>query len=461
MLTLQGQSSHDNGSTSSAERVEVASGALGRLGARSARGSRRLRGLVAAVGLGRLSLALGVGARAVGGSHGSGLGAGRAPAGLGGGRLGGRRLVAGGSAGLSGSRGRGSRGGAAAGGSRGVLVALAREIKDGLRVQVAANDTETGIGGLGLGILHGVPPDIGLAEHGAANLLPVVLGILLAGDSGARLLTRDGPAGLSDPDGLAGASVLDLLKSSEVEVAAVGNLVVLVVLEVGVGVHAEPVKSVNDGLVGAVDVGGPGVDVAEGSILQAGALDGIADLLDVVDNGLGVGAREAVGVLLAEVGVTVKILATNGDTGNETVELAAVLVNCLLEGGDFVLEAVAGGPETEEKASLCVDGSLDGGDGLVGSAGLLFGGHQLAGIQIINTGSIGSTYNHGVETGTAEDAIGSLQVSGSLELGLEVGLLLGGTTSEGAAIVEAGEGGSCGADGDGQRQQARGRRHFV
>ncbi len=48
----------------------------------------------------------------------------------------------------------------------------------------------------------------------------------------------------------------------------------------------------------------------------------------------------------------------------------------------------------------------------------------------------GTTDNHGVETGAAEDAGGTDEALRRLKLGFEIGLLLGSTGREGRAIVE-------------------------
>ena len=128
--------------------------------------------------------------------------------------------------------------------------------------QGAADDAKAGAWGVGGGVLEGVPPDVGLAEHGAADVVPESLGVLGGGDGLAKGLAADGVAGLGDPDGLPGGGGLGLTEGVEEELLVVLDAVVEGVLEVGVGVDADPVTGVSDGLVGAVDPSGPGVDVA-------------------------------------------------------------------------------------------------------------------------------------------------------------------------------------------------------
>ena len=444
---LQSNSSHDHGNSGGGEGVDLAStvavdgstsasglsagAAVGRslgtaaaraasvttvtasgLRARAAVDTRGARGAYEGGGLRRRGVVAAV--------HGGGAVAVAALLGGGGGSIG---------AGLGVLRGLGRSLGSL-GGGRGGLVALAVEVKG--RLAVSAHQAEAGAG---TGILESVPPDVGLAEHGASDLLVVVLGVVGAGNGLVLSRANDGPASLGDPDGLASTGTLNLLESGVVQSLAVLNAVGLLVLEVGVGVHAEPVEGLDQGVGGVVDVGSPGVDVTNGGLLEAGSLDGLADLVDVLDEGLGAGTGETVAVLAANDGVTVQILGTDRDTGDEAVKLTTVLVGSLLERSKLVVEGflASRAPDTEEEAGLGGNTSGNGRDGVVGGARL----------------------DHGVETGTVEGAVGAGEALGSLELGLEVGLLhvIG-------SVVEALEAGSGGADGSSHGEEARRSRHF-
>ena len=307
-----------------------------------------------------------------------------------------------------------------------LLNIVAGEIEERLAVGIGDGKIGCGRGG---GVLKNVPPDVHFTEARAASVLPEVLSILVGGLGLVLSLAADGPASLSDPDGLATGSGGSLIEGILEQVVAVLNAVGLGVLKVGVSVHAEPVAGVNEGLVGLVDVGSPGVDVADGDVLEARSLDGLANLVDVADEGLGastgVGAGELAGGSL-----TVEVLTTNGDTGNKFVELTAVLVNGLLEGSNLLVESLLAsrGPETEEQAGLGADGGGNGGDGLVGSAVL----------------------DHGVETSAGKGAIGAGEVGGSLEIPLKVslGLAL-------AVVVETLESSAGRGDGRGEGQEGR------
>ena len=157
------------------------------------------------------------------------------------------------------------------------------------------------------------------------------------------------------------------------EAGAVLNRVGLGVLKVGIGIHTQPVACLDDRTVGRVVVGGPGVNVAHGSIAQAGSLDGVTNTLDISNQGVRVGTRE-LAVLDTSWGVAVEVLTADGNTGDKTVQLVTVLVNSLLESLDLAIEGVVAGrcPEAEEKAGLGLDSSWDSGDGVVGGTALLF-----------------------------------------------------------------------------------------
>lgn len=94
---------------------------------------------------------------------------------------------------------------------------------------------------------------------------------------------------------------------------------------------------------------------------EAGALDGIADLVDVVDNGVGISTdvrsrSDALGA------VAVEVLASDGDSINDAGEIGAVLLDGACKGSQLALECrlTTRSPETEQQRSLGVDGSLDG-----------------------------------------------------------------------------------------------------
>lgn len=102
-------------------------------------------------------------------------------------------------------------------------------------------------------------------------------------------LSANGPASLGDPDGLSTSGSLGLIKGRVEETLTLADGVGLGVLKVGVGVHADPVASLNERVVGAVDIRGPGVDMADRSGADARILDSIADLADVVNENIRIG----------------------------------------------------------------------------------------------------------------------------------------------------------------------------
>jgi hypothetical protein len=176
--------------------------------------------------------------------------------------------------------------------------------------------------------------------------------------------------------------------------------------------------------------------VTDGGTAQGGAGDGGADLVDVVNELGGLNTDTSVG-LDTGLRVTVKILAADGDTDDELGEVLTVGVNGGLESGDLVGHATTGGPETEEKGNLFLDG---GGDSLNGAVG-------------------GATLDHGVKAGTGEGIVSTNEVLGSVELGLEVGLRLDSAVNLGGTVVETLKDSLGGSDGHREGKELNGT-HF-
>ena len=168
-------------------------------------------------------------------------------------------------------------------------------------------------------------------------------------------------------------------------------------LKVGVSVHPEEIAGTGDGVIAAVDPGGPGVDVADWGA-DFGGGEGPADLADVVHD---VGGRGADAGVVGDAGGrdAVEVLAADGDAGDEGGEGRAVLGDGGIERGDFGTDGrlAGGGPEAEEERRLGGDGGGDGGGGAVGRAAL----------------------DHGVEARAGEGAGGPCEVRGCGEFVLE------------------------------------------
>lgn len=269
----------------------------------------------------------------------------------------------GGSSSCVGGRGPGSRGGA--GGSR------AGQVVQRLGSQRSTNETEAGVRGGAVSILENVPPGVDLVEQEvAANVVPEGLGVLNRSNTLALGLTADGPAGLGDPDGLVTTVLLDVVDGVLDQSLAILDVVVVGALEVRIGINTEPVAGVNDGLVGVVGPGSPGVNVADGDILQAGSSDGGADSLDVLENGVRALANSGLGGDSSG-RVTVQILTADRDTDNQLGEVVSVRGDGGLEGSNFVVKGITRGPETEEQSGLLLDSGGNGRDRGVGSTTLL------------------------------------------------------------------------------------------
>jgi hypothetical protein len=300
------------------------------------------------------------------------------------------------------------------GGAGGLIVNLvARKIKERGGGEVLGNGELHLV--VGVGVTEVVPEGGDLVEEAlAANVLPVLLGVLDARNSLVPVGTLVGPSGLGDPDGLTGRGGDGGIEGLVEELGSVTDAVALVVLVVGVLINSDEVNGVEDGLVGGVTPDIPGVDVAEGNLGDGSALEGSAEVVDEVNESIGLDTDTT---LVLDTGnrVTVEILTTDGNTNDEVGQLRAVLLDGLLEGVDLLVDRVSTrGPDTEEDLGLGVNGSLESLDGVI----------------------LGVSLDVGVESDSVEVAWGGLEALGSLELGLEVGLELGLTVGEGGTGVE-------------------------
>lgn len=249
---------------------------------------------------------------------------------------------------------------------------VAGQVVEGSRGQRVTKDTEARVGCVGSGVLKSVPPHVGLPKQWAADLIPVCLGVFGRSDSLAGGLTADGVASFGNPDGLSASSGLGGVERIEEETLVVLDGVGHGVLEVGVGINANPVAGINHSLVGAVDPDGPGVNMTNGGALETSAGNGFADLLDVVGNSGGLSA----GVLFVKDAGrrdTVEILATDGDAGDEASKVTSILVNGRLQGLQLIGEDsfTRRSPEAKQQTCLGLDSSRDGRDWGVGSSPLL------------------------------------------------------------------------------------------
>ena len=249
---------------------------------------------------------------------------------------------------------------------------LAGQVVERSRGQRVAKDTEARVRCVGSGVLKSVPPHVGLPKQRAADLVPVCLGVFGRSDSLTGGLTADGVASLGNPDGLSASSSLGGVEGIEEETLIILDGVGHGVLEVGVGINADPVACINHSLVGAVDPDGPGVNMTNGGALETSAGNGFADLLDVVGDSGRLSAR----VLFVENAGrrdTVEILATDGNAGDEARKVTSILVDGRLQGLQLIGEDsfTRRSPETKQQTCLGLDSSRDGRDWGVGGSPLL------------------------------------------------------------------------------------------
>ncbi len=147
--------------------------------------------------------------------------------------------------------------------------------------------------------------------------MPIVLGVVNAGDSLAPLDAGVRVAGLGHPDGLATSGGDGGIVGGVEQGARVLDVVALAVLVVGVFVNTDPINGVDNGLVGAVGPGIPRVDVADGDGGDGRVGEVALELLDEFGDDIGAGTNSIGVVLQPGDRNTVQIFAADGNTNDE------------------------------------------------------------------------------------------------------------------------------------------------
>lgn len=143
---------------------------------------------------------------------------------------------------------------------------------------------------------------------------------------------------LGDPDILASNDIFGSIVGGLEKLGSVIDVVTIGILPEWVGVQSDPVEFIDNGGVGAVSVGIPGVNVTNRAIGQSSTFDGVADFGYVRDES-GWVLTDTTAVLDGGRSVSVEILATAGDTDAQVTEFAAVRLDGCLEGCDLVGES--------------------------------------------------------------------------------------------------------------------------
>ena len=172
----------------------------------------------------------------------------------------------------------------------------ARQVEQGRELGEITSglDTEGRAGVAPLNVLKDVIVEVNVVvDELAGDTLPVDAGVVSAGNSLVDGLAANGPSGLSNPDGLALSGSNSLVVGVEEKITTSANTVGKSALEVRIGVHANPVKVVNDGVVAGIDVDLPCVDVTEFGAREAGSGNSITSLFDVVDEDVRLGTGVA------------------------------------------------------------------------------------------------------------------------------------------------------------------------
>lgn len=262
--------------------------------------------------------------------------------------------------------------------------------------------------------MKSVPESVDVAQDCAGNLIPVGLGICKARHSQVLGGTTDRPSCLGDPDRLAASNRSRVVVGLEESLLGILDGVVHGILEIWVCIRANEVDGRNNSIVGTVDPGGPGINMANGNSTQRCAGKSRPDLTDEARDDIWTGS-DAVVSCNASRRNAVQILATHGKTNHVAGEIG-ILGDGRMQRRQFVVEAglAARGPHSEQKRCLGRNSSRNSLSGTVGSARL----------------------HHGIEPGTCETR-GAHEILGGGEIGLEVSLSSGRAIGERGAIVEA------------------------
>lgn len=129
--------------------------------------------------------------------------------------------------------------------------------------------------------MKGEPPGVGSAEEGASDFVPVGLGVRKAGNGQVLGRSTYWPSSLGDPNGLASNSSLGYSQCGIEQTLTIVDTVGHGVLEVRVCVHSDEVTGVDDRVDATFGPASPSIDVTNGNILQARALDGVTKLADI------------------------------------------------------------------------------------------------------------------------------------------------------------------------------------
>lgn len=206
----------------------------------------------------------------------------------------------------------------------------------GVIAGAAANDTEAGVGSGRSGILENVPPGVDLTEgRGTSDFIVESLGVGNTGNGEVLSLTADGPSGLSNPDGLTTGGTGSRVIGSPEEVVSGFDAVGFGVLEEGVLVDTEPVNSLDDGVVGRVGPGIPGINVTDLDAAQGCSIQSLLDLSNVVDN-LGGACTNARIVFDTGGRHTVQVFTADGETNHQIGKGRTILLDGGGEGIDLV-----------------------------------------------------------------------------------------------------------------------------
>jgi len=204
--------------------------------------------------------------------------------------------------------------------------------------------------------LKGIVVEVDVVGHQlAGDVFPVHTGITRVGNRLVERIATNRPTSFGHPDWLALSSIDGLMVGVEEELTGSADIVGHGSLEIWVGVHAEKVEAGDEVIVSSIDVHGPCVDVANGLAVERSTADGVASLLNVVDQFLGLSAGtghvlDARGsyawtksvyvshAVRTRKSLTIQVFAADRDTLDKIGESGAVLRDSSFEGRDLVVD---------------------------------------------------------------------------------------------------------------------------
>lgn len=190
--------------------------------------------------------------------------------------------------------------------------------------KIGLDRTERNLVRIALSIIQRKPPGINSPKQFTSHRIPILLRILDRRHGQSRLRTRYRPPRLCYVHWLAHGGLHRLVVRFEEELPGILDVVLVLFLVIGVAVHTQPIYGFGYLEVARVHPCGPRIHMRDLCSSGWSPLDGIAGLLDVVDDGVWRGSDPSL-VFNTGRSDAVQVLRAAGDCNDEGCELLAVL----------------------------------------------------------------------------------------------------------------------------------------